>query len=67
MPYMIGLLWASGAEPALQRQDEVVGSQIELVPSGYACASTEGEPLMVVSMHSNEPDLCGLIHARALD
>lgn len=34
VPYMIGLLWAGGAEPALQRQDEVVGSRIELVPSG---------------------------------
>lgn len=32
----LGCFQPGDSEPALQRQDEVVGSQSQLVPSGYA-------------------------------
>lgn len=40
---MVYLMWLGcfqpgDSEPALQRQDKVVRSQSELVPSGYACS-----------------------------
>lgn len=34
----LGCFQPGDSEPALQRQDEVVGSQSELVPSAYACS-----------------------------
>lgn len=34
----LGCFQPGDSEPALQRQDEVVGSQSELVPLGYACS-----------------------------
>lgn len=69
---LVYLMWPGcfqpgDSEPTLQRQDKVVGSQSELVPSAYAAVSAAGQRLMVLSLQSNVPGWCGLIQARALD